>query len=56
MPVPVVVEDLDSKPVGLLKIVLENFNEIAWVNIENGNLCRNIILKTLKDLGLQIDQ
>lgn len=43
VPVPVVVEDQDTKPMGLLKIALENFNDIAWVNIENGATCRNLI-------------
>ena len=56
VPVPVVVEDPDSKPLGLLKIVLDNFNEIAWVNIENGYECCNCILNALKDLELDKDQ
>lgn len=48
VPVPVIVEDHDAKPMGLLKIALENFNDIAWINIENGTTCRDLILKELK--------
>lgn len=50
MPVPVKVVDNDTKPLELLKIVLENFDDIAWINIENGDTCRNLILKVLKEL------
>ncbi len=56
VPVPVVVEDQDTKPLGLLKIALENFHDIAWINIENGATCRNLILKAIKELELSINE